>query len=251
MEVAKSELREARVASPRPERLPAAPPADPNPVDEEVIADLTHEIRNHFHKLYYCAEILRANDAEPMDGPGAPGEMLERTLQNLEEFIGGALDYFRPVRLECIEMTAGDLASALEGVLREVAEDVPVRVTLVPGAQTARVAIDPGRFSAALRRAARLLTSAGRSAAQTFGLEGRVRLARRPTGEALEIKLEVAGSLGAQAPEKRHELVEWATIAKTLVAHGGGLVRGNTAVQAGPGCALWLPLCESDLARRS
>jgi hypothetical protein len=216
--------------------------ADPSCLDEAVLADVTHDLKNQFHRLYYCAEVLRSEGATA--GDESPLDLLDRTVRHMDEFLTGALDYFRPLRLETVRMGGADLARALESVLRSSVEGADVEASTAPGVEACAVAIDPGRISAALRAMAGRLAETARAASESFRLEARVGRALHPAGEMLEIRIEVP-ALGAST-EKRG-LVDWARAAKVFAAHGGGLERD---ADQRLGVTLWLPLLDGDKARR-
>ncbi|HZR81919.1 MAG TPA: hypothetical protein VFD92_12545 [Candidatus Binatia bacterium] len=215
-------------------------------LDDEVLADVSHELRNQFHKLYYCAEMLRAPDGDA--GDVSPADLLQRTVENLEQFLTGALDYFRPVKLQRVRMSGADVGRALEAVLRSAADGARIDVASAAGVDVAMVAIDPGRISAALRAVAARLARGSAVASRAFGIDARLRRARRHHDEVLEIRIEIPARLGA-AMEEKSRLVDWAIAAKVFAAHGGGLVRAG--LEESPGCTVWVPLVDEDWARRS
>src|SRR5262245_35553570 len=66
--------------------------------EERVLAKIAHQLGNCFHKLYYWTEFLQEKRADHASEATAV-QMLTRTVGNLEEFLKGALEYFRPVKL--------------------------------------------------------------------------------------------------------------------------------------------------------
>src|SRR5437867_9092381 len=134
--------------------LPARPPAlrsEHAPavlVEEKVIAEITHELGNFFHKLYYWSDYLKEKPG-PKSADTTAAQMLERTIKNLEDFLKVSLDYFHPTQLSFMPMEVGEL---LEGLLFQVNSHLngtPVAVTDDGAWQKAesKVLVDPGHLS--------------------------------------------------------------------------------------------------------
>ncbi len=80
----------------RPERFEESAPApvgarSPAPVgapvqQEKMVAEITHELGNFFHKLYYWSDYLQEKRARRTQDVTAT-QMLERTIRNLEDFL--------------------------------------------------------------------------------------------------------------------------------------------------------------------
>src|SRR6476660_6757591 len=77
----------ARPAAVRPDHATAVL------VQEKVLAEITHELGNFFHKLYYWSDYLKEKPARKSSDSTAT-QMLERTIKNLEDFLKVSLDYF-------------------------------------------------------------------------------------------------------------------------------------------------------------
>lgn len=253
MRAAKSELPQRRAAM-LPDAVGridldrgARPDGVASAIDDELLAELSHEIGNHFHKLYFCAE--RVGGAMAEAGADAPsGELLARTVRSLEEILGAAIEYFRPVRLERVPMTGAELATALEGMLRGQLDGARVVVSRGPGVDTATLSIDPARFSAAMRILARELAWTRNGAPHPFGLEAELVRTRQATGESVEVELRVPASLGGPAPAEQRRVLERAIAAKVLSAHGGWLAM-RTEAGGSPGCTVSIPIAGEDRRR--
>jgi hypothetical protein len=84
--------------------------------DERVLGEISHEMGNYFHKLYYWTEHLKSRaGTNPTDM--AATEMLESTIGRLEHFMRMVLEYFAPARLCFNRVEASDLVSGLESCL--------------------------------------------------------------------------------------------------------------------------------------
>jgi hypothetical protein len=189
---------------------------------ERVLAEMSHELGNFFHKLYYWSEHLRSSGTGGhADGTGA--EMLERTIRNLQDFLKIALEYFAPVQLNPIRMTAADVLSGFIRQLSARFSETPLQIIGRDGLGQADVLIDPGRISQAFELVVRQIAQQlGEASRLTLGLgsvtsDGRsgveVRIAvEQPAGESPLFRT-------AQAD------VEWALAEKLFELHGGGLYR--------------------------
>ncbi len=86
--------------------------------DDRVLGEISHELGNYFHRLYYWTDYLR--DRARKDGAGGETtavEMLAHTIAGLDEFLRMALEYFAPARLSFSRIAAGDLVAGLGGRL--------------------------------------------------------------------------------------------------------------------------------------
>ena len=62
---------------------------------DRLLADVSHSLRNYFHKLYAWAE--RVQEQQPATADPEPSVLLERTIRELETFLETALELFRPM----------------------------------------------------------------------------------------------------------------------------------------------------------
>src|SRR5262249_21179279 len=125
--------------------------------DERVLAEISHELGNFFHKLYYWAEFLEENTAAHGSETTAV-QMLTHTVGNLEEFLRGTLDYFRRRRLWRVQMRLADVIAGMVVQLRAQLHGWPVRVSDAGGWEQRAVLIDPARLPAVFLAVGRRLT---------------------------------------------------------------------------------------------
>lgn len=214
----------------RRDGLDAAPDAHAT-VDEALLADLRHDSRNLFHKIHYCVEVLCGED----DGPSGRSEaarMLVRSVGSLERLVGGTLDCLAPFKIEAIRMTGRDVAMAVESVLAGQGSE-PVAVTVDAKVQRVTLDLDPGRVSAALR------AIAARHVPDT----ALVGLAVEPGPGSLEIRVERRGPACIGSEGGGHASLEWASVARTVAAHGGRLLPIESSGRV-VGCIITLPLVQ-------
>jgi signal transduction histidine kinase len=211
--------RAARPAPPRPERGTAVL------VQEKVIAEISHELGNFFHKLYYWSDYLREKPT-PQAADSTATQMLERTIRNLEEFLKVSLDYFHPLQLTFIRMPVGDLVEGLLAQMRAQMNGTPFSVH---GRDAERalpeVLIDPGQLSRALEVAVRHL-------GKQIGPESAVRIAVDPTarrdGRCLEVTFILERPNDASPLFRTAEAgIEWAVAQKVIALHGGELLEST------------------------
>jgi hypothetical protein len=199
-------------------------------VDEAVVHDLSHELGNYFHKLYYWTDCVRSGADDPAAG-ASPADALDETLHRLQEFLNLALEYFQPATLNLMRLTVGDVARAFEAQIRGENPEAAVATSCGGEIAPAAVLIDTTRLSLALRLVARLL--GGSELQATFG--------RTAPGDVLEIAVLASGASTEAAARRAQRVVEWAVAARMLEMHGGDLV----ADEQRPGsasCVLHLPL---------
>src|SRR5215831_8684333 len=100
-------------ASTRPSDTEAADPAvrasEPQPRQERLLSEISHELGNYFHKLYYWAELLR--EQRPATADAEPAMLLERTIRDLETFLKSALEFFRPLSVVPSPMSIEELSA--------------------------------------------------------------------------------------------------------------------------------------------
>jgi len=238
MRAANAPVRRGRAARPTPEAPDkAAVQALPGRlvrIDEAVVHDLSHELGNYFHKLFYWTDYIKSGATD--DGSGrCPGEMLEDVVHRMQGFLNVALEYFQPAELRCVPVSGADVAASLESVLRGAAGDAPVEVQCEADARAARLEIDPARLSTGLRLAARLVSGPACGA-----LRANVRTAERRDRPVLEIELS-AERPGEPDARPSHRVVEWAVAGRMVELHGGELST-NEERGGGAGCRLTLPL---------
>jgi signal transduction histidine kinase len=179
-----------------------------------LLSEISHELGNYFHKLYYWAEVLR----EPRAG-GADAEtaiLLERTVRELETFLKTALELFRPITIAPMALRIGELAASVRAVLGRQVEPLPLAWREEGTEASGTVSVDPGRFS--------------------FVLDGMVRRVVGPdaTGVAAVVATEasaertVAVTLAASGGQGSQSVsvgaaIEWAVIERVVELHGGSI----------------------------
>jgi hypothetical protein len=209
-------------------------------VDERVLDDLSHELGNFFHKLYYWSDYIKSG-ADDLGPDSSASHMLDRTIHHLEDFLKVAMEYFQPVRLTCIQMTGPELAGAVEALLRAEAEGERTEVSAAEIGRDTAVMVDPRLFSDALRIVIRQVRSASQSGAPLFGVRARLRRAERTQKGGLEIEIDSPAGVAGVAPRKGSHVLEWAVAKKFIEMHGGELFSREQHGTAG--CVLFLPLC--------
>ena len=94
--------------------------ADPSPRQERLLGEISHELGNYFHKLYYWAELLR--EQRPATAEPEPAALLEGTIRDLETFLKTALEFFRPISVLPLVMSVDEMTQSLRTlVTRHVA----------------------------------------------------------------------------------------------------------------------------------
>lgn len=242
MGVANARLRRGRGSAPRPrpERSPVTEAEAPGTrlmrIDEAVVHDLSHELGNYFHKLYYWTECIRSG-ASDLGPDASPADALDETMHRLQGFLNLALEYFQPGQLALVSMPVGDVARALESVLRGENADGRVVVRCAEQVSEARVSIDTTRLSTGMRIVARLLAGADTEIEATVDAAG-------TKGEQIEIVVTASGTPDAAA-RRAQRVVEWAVAGRMLELHGGQLAT-NEERSGSTTCVLTLPLADQD-----
>lgn len=220
---------------------PAAPDASHTPwlephhtaAGERVLAEIAHELGNFFHKLYYWAEFLQEKRADHSSEATAV-QMLTHTVGNLEEFLKGTLEYFRPLTLSPARVPLSDVIAGMIVQLRAQLHGWPVRVSDPGGWERHAVLIDPARLPAVFLAVGRRLTErAPAGSGVHVGVEA------RPDG--VEAVFRVEGSFGAPGFQTAASCIEWALAERVVALHGGRL-REREAADGPPALVLFLPL---------
>lgn len=201
------EGRPRRMTQPMPERATAP---------DEVLRDIRHELGNHFHKLYFWAEAVQ--DSEPVSAQDTTEQPLQRTIQNLERFLELAMTYLEPLRIEPVTMSTGDVARAALQVLQTEFVEGGVQLDLAADVESRELSLDPGRFSAVLRKVAQALRAAG------VGDRPQCQLHVRAADDSSRIEFLVAAPIApAATPMGEMHVLEWANAQHTMESHGGRL----------------------------
>ena len=207
---------------------------------EKVLAEITHELGNFFHKLYYWSDYLKEKPTRKSSDSTAT-QMLERTIKNLEDFLKVSLDYFHPTQLSLTRMAVGEFVDGLLLQLRSQLNGTPVTVSDVGAwrVDDAEVLIDLGHFSHAFGVAMRhLAKQMGPESSVSVSIE---RSTRRHEG-GLEVRFHLRQPNEASPLFRTAEAgIEWAVAQKFLALHGGDLLERTE----GPGekqLVLFLPV---------
>ncbi len=240
----------------RPEEVPGSPErpsgltsgngaglrAEPTAARQErVLSEMSHELGNFFHKLYYWAEYLRNEGpvSSGSNGEQTAGEMLERTIRHLEGFLKVSLEYFAPVDVSPMRMTGNDLLDSFVSRLSTRLCGTNVDVSRPDGQGVPEVLVDPGRTSQALEIAVRRV-------AQQVGDDSRLAVAMRTAtyGDRPCVELRVV----IEHPSERSPFfetaeagVEWALMEKLFELHEGGVCEHLVAGQA-CGFSIFVPV---------
>jgi hypothetical protein len=186
--------------------------SDPSPRQERLLSEISHELGNYFHKLYYWAELLR--EQRPATADAEPANLLERTIRDLETFLKTALEYFRPISVVPSPMSVDELSASVRALVTRYAEPAVVHWQAERGAAGGAVAVDPGRFSFVLQGLVRRLdVAAGGDVIATTGVQGAAPNAR------YVLTFVLRG--GERAPANVTAAIEWAVIARVVELHGG------------------------------
>jgi hypothetical protein len=205
-------------------------------IDQAVVHDLSHELGNYFHKLYYWTDCIRSG-ASDLGPDTSPVDALDETMHRLQGFLNLALEYFQPVQLGLVSMPVTDVARALESVLRGENATGQVAVRCAERVRDVRIRIDPSRLSTGLRIVARLLAGADAT------LDASVDVADED-GAQLAIVVSASGTPDAAA-RRAQRVVEWAVAGRMLELHGGQLAT-NEERSGSTSCVLTLPLADQD-----
>jgi hypothetical protein len=103
--------------------------------DDRILGEISHEMGNYFHKLYYWTEYLRDRNGYVAEADRTAFDMLEGTVERLEHFMRMILEYFAPARLSFTRLRAEDLVGGLRSRLigrkLKIEGDATVRSTAV------------------------------------------------------------------------------------------------------------------------
>jgi signal transduction histidine kinase len=225
MAAGKSVTPEERVEPVRAGNRAAGPRGNPVPMQEQILAEITHELGNFFHKLYYWADYLQEKRAG-RSGDATATQMLGRTIQNLEGFLKGVLEYFQPLQIAPSRLGVGELIAGLLGHLRSRLDGTPLAVAEAAGLESGTVMVDAARFSHVAQVIARRL---GEHCGPDSRCEARFECVWRD-GPGLRIDLAVHGSNPAAALFHTAATgVEWALAERIVALHGGEMATSQPA----------------------
>jgi hypothetical protein len=176
--------------------------------NDRILGEISHEMGNYFHKLYYWTEYLR----ERSRGDETAVEMLEDTVARLEHFMRMTLEYFAPARLTFTRLRAEDLVLGLGSRL-------PGRRLVVEGASDVRTTVvlaDASLIGHAMRaifeRTAATLLDEDRMT---------IRLVASERRDFRGVDVEFAAGKGASETQALARGIEMAVAEKFIQMHGG------------------------------
>ena len=208
-------------------------------VQERVLAEITHELGNFFHKLYYWSDYIKSDTEGARKADSTAGHMLERTITNLEDFLKVTLEYFYPIKLNFTKVTLGELLDGFMTHLGAHLNGNEVRVFRDEISEPGTILVDPARISQAFRIALHQVHEDLKSGG---ALNVRVGKGHRRDFPGLEMRLEVEPKVPPSPLLRTAEAgVEWAVARKLIEMHGGEIVERYD--QNGPKVVLiFLPL---------
>ena len=178
---------------------------------DRLLADISHSLRNYFHKLYAWAE--RVQEQQPATADPEPSVLLERTIRELETFLETALELFRPMSVAPEPMPVEEFTRHLRTALTRHLAPAAVRWQVETDTLTGSVAIDPGRFSFVLDGMARRLDAANCKDVMAS-------VQREGAGSLSRYVLVLAGR-GSERKTDANAYIEWAVIERVVELHGG------------------------------
>lgn len=206
-------------------------------IDEAVVHDLSHELGNYFHKLYYWTDCIRTG-ADDLGPDASPTQALDETMHRLQEFLNLALEYFQPAQLNAVRMKVRDVAGALESMLRGENPEATIESSCAADVAEDGLMVDTQRLSTGFRIVARLLGGGG-GAGTT--LTARIEPATSGRERVASIALSTSGGCPEAAARRAQRVVEWAVAARMIELHGGHLATDEERPGAAR-CVLTLPL---------
>lgn len=178
----------------------------------DVVADVAHALRNHFHRLYYWVDVL---GEQPLGDDGrAALEAAVTTLRSVERLTSGTMALTRGIELAPISM---DVPEVLHGIGQSLLRQ-GARVRVENGAiEGVRLAVDASHVSRTIEIVgARLGAAPDRETAIDLSAEvddeGWVVIAMhaRDTADRTDVDVE--------------QMLEWAQAERVVRQHGGRLL---------------------------
>jgi signal transduction histidine kinase len=191
-------------------------------VQERVLAEITHELGNFFHKLYYWSDYIKSDAEGAHKADSTAGHMLERTITNLEDFLKVALEYFYPIKLSFMKVAVDELLDGFMTHLGAHLNGNEVRVFRDEMREPATILVDPARISQAFRIALHQVHEELKSGG---ALTVSIAKGERREFPGLEMRLEVEPKVPLSPLARNAEAgVEWAVARKLIEMHGGEIV---------------------------
>jgi signal transduction histidine kinase len=208
----------------------------PSAAQERVLAEIAHELGNFFHKLYYWAEFLQEKRTDHST-EGTAVQMLTHTVTNLEEFLKGTLEYFRPLKLSPARMPLADVIAGMVVQLRAQLHGWPVRVTDGGSWERQAVLIDPARLPV-------VFLAIGRRLAERAPAGSGVHVNVDARAGGVEAVFRVEECFGSPGFQTAASCIEWALAERVVTLHGGRLQEREPrdGTDGPPVLVLFLPL---------
>ncbi|RMD82496.1 MAG: hypothetical protein D6815_09095 [Candidatus Dadabacteria bacterium] len=198
--------------------------------DDRILGEISHEVGNYFHKLYYWTDYLKNNHSS--GGETAAVEMLEETVGRLERFMRMMLEYLAPARVSFSRVEAGDLLAGL-------ADKLPGRSVDVVGPdgwRRRKVLVDPSLMAHAVRT---IFERVAGTLLDEDTLKVGIAEAERREFRGLEFEFRAGAGLGAN--ERLKKGIEMAVAEKFILMHGGELIE---RLEPPRGLIIFLPIYE-------
>lgn len=211
----------------RPDQRSEAPLGLP---DDRILGEISHEVGNYFHKLYYWTDYLKSHGEG--HGDAAAVEILEETIGRLERFMRMMLEYLAPAKISFNRIDAGELVAGLKTKLP--GRDVQVRG--VDEWRRFKVLADPSLMAHALGT---VFDRVAGTLIDEDALIVEVERARRREFQGIQIAFE-AGA-GVNGHERLKKGIEMAVAEKFLLMHGGELFERAEPTRA---LVIFLPVYE-------
>jgi len=196
-----------------PDRRQVAAEASAGPeAFEDILADVAHALRNHFHRLYYWMDVVAEQDLAP-EGRSAVDAAVA-ALRSIESLTAGTMALSQHVDLDRISMDVSEVAQCAGSSLERQGATVRVECGAVAGV---RVAIDASHVSRTIEIVgARLGVAPDRST--SIDLRAEV----DDDGWAV-VAMHACGTSGGR-DGNLEQMLEWAQAERTMQQHGGRLL---------------------------
>jgi hypothetical protein len=198
--------------------------------DDRILGEISHEMGNYFHKLYYWTDYLKTRSGSGQSTDAGAADMLAATVERLEHFMRMILEYFAPARLCFHRLTAGDLLAGL-------ANRLPGRTLRAVGIEEwgkTAIMADPALIGHAIRTVfERVATTLLDEDEMVVVLTA----SKRSGFAGIDIEFEAGGGLAANAHLMQG--IEMAVAEKFLQMHGGEVFERN---EGGRSLIVFLPI---------
>jgi hypothetical protein len=201
--------------------------------DDHILGEISHEMGNYFHKLYYWTEYLRDRGSNVADADRTAFDMLEGTVERLEHFMRMILEYFAPARLSFTRLKVEDLVAGLRARLSG-------RRLCIVGAPDVRAT--PVFADAALIGHALRTVFEGATSTLIDEDEMIVRVSASERREFKGIEIEFQAGRGAPIGKTLARGIEMAVAEKFIQMHGGELFERSSDGSPARALVVFLPI---------